>query len=80
MTMFDIFIYVYFGLIFVAFFAEGLWGDYFHKHDLVSPVAVAFLWPIGLAIGAIAAPFAVAYLLGFLFQRKRGESNKNEEV
>lgn len=72
MTMFDIFIYVYFGLILAAYFAEGRWGDYFRKHDLVSPVPVAFLWPIGLVIGAAAAPFAAAYFLGTLSRHKRG--------
>lgn len=74
--MFDIFIYIYFGCILASFFAQGRWGSYFRENDLVGPVPVAVLWPIGLLIAAIAAPFAAAYFLGTLSQHKRGGATK----
>lgn len=60
----EVFLWAYLLGMVVGCFAEGLWGKRLAKAGLLSPFAVAGLWPFGLFLAVAATPFVSAFALG----------------
>lgn len=58
------FLFVWLATILAAFFVQGGWGAKLAKQGVVSPIPVAFLWPLGLVVMVVAAPFFLVWLAG----------------
>lgn len=69
-TPFGIFLIVWLATILAAFFVQGGWGAKLAKQDFVSPILVAFLWPLGLVAMVGAAPFFLVWLAGWWTARR----------
>lgn len=69
-TPFGLFLIVWLATILAAFFLQGGWGAKLAKQDFVSPIPVAFLWPLGLVVMIVAAPFFLVWLAGRYVARR----------
>lgn len=54
----------------VSCFIQGAWGEWFESEEIVSPIAVGFLWPFVVGAATICSPVWLPMVLGMWFKKE----------